>query len=362
MDVIYNKNNSQKIKGFLVFFCVVSIFSACRNTDRVVKPILDYENGKAVRVLFKSNKEPEEFSVYHLDNPTISILGSFSEDTEHIAFTPVLPFSKGNTFGVAYKGTQIAIFKVGNETAIEVPELEVIYPRNDTVPVNILKMYMVFSDPMQYVGNPLDFIRVFDETENVEVHPFLGLVAELWNKDHTRLTLWFDPGRIKTDLIPNKEKGLPLKEDHTYTITIDKNWKSATGISLAQSHSKTIHVIGKDVTSPRPETWSIKTPRKNTKEPLKINFHEALDAILALESIKLFKGNTALPGSLILSNTDNAVVFQPSHPWKVGDYRILVNPILEDLAGNNLQHLFDSDLGNSKTKNKIVTVLEFKVQ
>ena len=40
---------------------------------------------------------------------------------------------------------------------------------------------------------------------------FLDLQPELWNAEGTVLTLWLDPGRIKRDLIPNKELGIPLK-------------------------------------------------------------------------------------------------------------------------------------------------------
>ena len=35
---------------------------------------------------------------------------------------------------------------------------------------------------------------------------FLELENELWNPEHTQLTLWLDPGRIKRDLIPNQRK------------------------------------------------------------------------------------------------------------------------------------------------------------
>ena len=362
MDVIGIKNRLEKIKSFLVFFCAVSILVGCLAAEKPTIPILEYENGKAIRVLFKSEEDAKDFSVCLINKSNVPILGSFSKKDGFTIFTPAIPFSNGHEFIIVHKGKHIAQFWVDAKVVKEVPELLVTYPRNDTVPVNILKMHLVFSRPMQYVGNPLDFITVFDKTENIEVYPFLDLKAELWNKNHTRLTLWFDPGRIKTDLIPNKEKGLPLKQNHTYTITIDKYWKSANGVSLAQSYSKTIHVIGKDVKSPDLNTWSISSPKKNTKSPLKINFNEALDPILALESIKLFRGDIPLSGNLKFSNTDDAILFEPSDFWKVGDYQLLVNPILEDLAGNNLLHLFDSDLRVQDTGKKGITVLEFRVQ
>lgn len=325
-------------------------------------PIVEYQNDKAVRVKFKLEGAHKELNVYRLKNTNIPILGSFSKENGYISFTPVLPFSTGQEFGIAHKGKQIARFKVESKERTKVPELLAIYPRQDTVPVNLLKMYLEFSEPMQHVGNPLDFITVFDKTEQTEVHPFLDLEAELWNADHTRLTLWFDPGRIKTDLIPNKEKGLPLKQKHTYDIIIDKNWKSAYGVPFEESYSKTIHVIGKDLESPNPENWTIVAPQKETKDALTIYFNEALDPILALESIKLFDGDKPLSGNLNLVKKDNAILFEPSHLWEAGDYRILIHPILEDLAGNNLKNLFDSDIRHQNAKKEIQTVLEFSIQ
>ena len=38
------------------------------------------------------------------------------------------------------------------------------------------------------------------------------------------------------------------------------------------------------------------------------------------------------------------LIFKPDLDWKVGDYELLIDSKLEDLAGNNLNHLFDKDL------------------
>ncbi len=361
MDVTNTVNTLQKIKSSLVFFCVLSFLFGCRNTEEAITPIVEYEDTTAVRVFFKSERALKGFSVYHIKNKDIPILGDFSEKNGYVSFTPALPFSNGQQFGIALNGEPIARFKIASKKGKKVPKLVTICPRRDTVPVNILKMYLEFSEPMQHVDNALDFITVFDKMENTKVYPFLDLEAELWNANRTRLTLWFDPGRIKTNLIPNREKGLPLKKNHSYLITIDKNWKSANGIPLGKPYSKIIHVGGKDTKSPNPDGWTITFPKKKTKSPLIINFNETLDPILALESIKVFTGNIPLSGTMELSNNDNTMLFKPSDFWKVGDYRILIHPVLEDLAGNNLHNLFDSDVRNQKAKNPINTTLEFSI-
>ena len=362
MDVIPIKIIIQKIKSFLVFFYVGAILFGCGENKESITPVLEYENSKAVGVSFRLDGEVEQLGVYRLNTGTVPILGNFSQKGEFTLFTPVIPFDNGGKFGISHKGKQIATFKVETGTNDKAPEILAIYPKKDTVPLNLLKLYVVFSEPMQYVGNALDFITVFDETERIEVHPFLDIETELWNKEHSRLTLWFDPGRIKTDLIPNKEKGLPLKRDHRYRINVTKDWKSATGVPLVQSYSKTIHVTGKDVEQPDPRQWKIFPPEKNTKKPLKITFNEVLDPILALESIALFSGDTVLSGNLKLADTHDGVLFNPSNPWQAGDYHISIHPVLEDLAGNNLENLFDSDVRDSNTEKDMVSTLKFSIQ
>lgn len=362
MDVIIIANSLQKIKSFLVFFCVASLLYGCIDPKSTITPVVEYQNDQAIGVSFKSEEDIKEFSLHQTSIPNVSILGNFSKKKGNITFTPVIPFSQAHEYSIAHKGKQIATFIVENEWDTKAPELLAIYPRRDTVPVNILKIYLEFSKPMQHVGSPLDFITVRDITTDIKVMPFLDLEAELWNKDHTRLTLWFDPGRIKTDLIPNKEKGLPLKENHSYSIHIDQRWKSANGIPLVSSYSKTIHVVGKDVKSPFPGNWTLAIPNKNSQSPVKIHFNETIDPILALESIRLFREDISVPGNFKLSNTDDVILFEPSHFWEVGDYTLLINPILEDLSGNNLQKLFDSDLKRSSPKRNIDNLIEFSIQ
>jgi hypothetical protein len=41
--------------------------------------------------------------------------------------------------------------------------------------------------------------------------PFLPVQADFWNADHTRYTLFFDPGRVKQGILPNEQLGRPLR-------------------------------------------------------------------------------------------------------------------------------------------------------
>ena len=173
---------------------------------------------------------------------------------------------------------------------------------------------------------------------------FLNLESELWNKEHTILTLWLDPGRIKTDLIPNKEKGLPILDGNRYALTISKELKSAKGIPIATDYIKNFKVIKRDKQKPSVTDWKLTVPAKNTTTALSISLDEALDAILLKETILVYYKDKKIEGDFSLSKNETLIHFKPKHQWQSGQYKIIVSSILEDLAGNNLNRLFDSDV------------------
>ncbi len=330
----------------MVFFCFLLIVSCQKTVDAIVVSV-NYKNDKAVSISFISDISSNDFSVHLKDNKT-AVLGDFSLDKGAHTFTPIIPFSGGQEYQLNHLDKTMASFIAENNTITEIPELAAIYPTTDTVPENMLKMYFVFSKPMQEVGKSLDFIKVFNKITNKEVEVFLELETELWNREHTILTLWLDPGRIKTDLIPNKEKGLPILESNEYIITIDNNWKDAGGNTLKQEYSKNLYVIKRDAKNPSVNDWEITIPKKETTNPLIIDFKESLDAILAQETIQIYNAeNELVLGELRLKNNEQILEFESIGNWHKGNYFIIVESRLEDLAGNNLNHLFDVDLENN---------------
>ncbi|WP_435622528.1 Ig-like domain-containing protein [Flagellimonas sp.] len=350
----------KKIKFLLVFFCATLLFN-CRHPESLGEIHLNYSDGRAISVNFEAEKS-QEYKVFLTQNDLVPILGTYSHNNGIYTFTPVVAFTSGQTYDIRKNGKPIASFTIDKSSSEKAPELLAIYPSFDTVPQNLLKMYFVFSEPMQHSKSALDFIRVFDNTTQKETDVFLEMQTELWNKEHTRLTLWLDPGRIKTDLIPNREKGLPLLQNHNYTISIDSLWTSAQGNSLSKKYHRTISVVGKDLQRPNPKLWDIIVPEINTRNPLEIHFNEPMDAILVLETIQIRNSkDQTLEGTISLSENESKLVFKPIEKWTLGTYSIHVNPVLEDLAGNNLERLFDTDLQNATTIQKIDNTLTFDV-
>ena len=84
--------------------------------------------------------------------------------------------------------------------------IEQVYPSTDTLPANTLKLYIYFSAPMRR-GEAWQHIRLLDEHGAPVELPFLEIDQELWDPTNTRLTVLFDPGRIKRGLVPLQRIG-----------------------------------------------------------------------------------------------------------------------------------------------------------
>lgn len=334
---LYNK----KTKLLLVFFCFFAILTSCKSDLNTPEVIVIYEGEKAVGVSFSSKLTSSDVKVFLEGNRETPVLGTLTLEDNIYIFKPAIPFSEGHNYLLFNKGNQVSNFSVLVNTNNASTELVAIYPTSDTVPENLLKMYFLFSNPMQEVGSSLDFISVTNNATNEKVDVFLNLETELWNVEHTQLTLWLDPGRIKTDLIPNKKKGLPILKNNEYILKIDSKWKDARGKVLDKSYIKKFHVTDRDHKKPYINYWELVV----TKQMLAIHFKESLDGILAREtfSIKNSKGNI-IEGKYDLINNEQTLKFFPNSIFKKGNYTIIIESRLEDLAGNNLNRLFDNDL------------------
>lgn len=349
MDVVLPKIQLEKTKIILVFFCVL-YFVSCVHQKEDLKVQVLFKDEKAVSALFSANAKTKELGVF-LKGSSSPVLGDFSSNGNERVFTPTIPFTNGQHYIINHNEKLLVEFTVKTFQPKEVPKLKAIYPSTDTVPQNLLKMYFVFSEPMQEVGNSLDFISITDNYTGKRNSVFLELPSELWNKEHTRLTLWLDPGRIKTDLIPNKKEGLPLKEGRNYTLRIAENLKSAKGVKLNQSYSKDFFVSTSDRQKPDSFTWQISPPKKDSKGVLEIKFNEPMDGVLAKEVISITDNSgKTIRGRYELVDHERQLNFYPETLWYSTTYEITVRSLLEDLAGNNLNHLFDSDVENNSKK------------
>lgn len=229
-----------------------------------------------------------------------------------------------------------------------------IEPIAKTLPANFLKFYLHFSEPMER-GDVFRYLRLqkvkADGSEEDVIEPFREV--ELWSADFQSLTLWLHPGRQKPGVNLNVDLGPVLEEGRKYRLVVSPEWMTESGGKLAGSLSKAFCVSESDLKQPNPELWSISRlshqrllietdgsvdpaslrKRLRVASPFWKEYLQ-VDAEVSGNRVILEAGGKPTVGGLVLTG------------WNPGQYRIEIDPQLEDLAGNSIARPFNLDLEN----------------
>jgi len=126
---------------------------------------------------------------------------AWSRSRDGVCFTPRFPFLAGTTYVVRVGERSWTLRRADQETAVPRARVLEIYPTAETLPLNQLKLYVVFSAAMsEGSANRTVSLRRADGSGRLE-GALLPMEPELWDRDRTRLTLLLDPGRIKRGLL-----------------------------------------------------------------------------------------------------------------------------------------------------------------
>ena len=350
----------------LAFFSLLAL-SACQKQEATIELVWKDQRATGISIPrqliqnFSSAATDPSIKVVLGNSNNQAILGNFSADNSALLFEPLIPLTSGLTYHIFENNRPIGQLFVPFNKNEKAPELLAIYPLLDTLPENLLKFYVRFSKPMR-TGESLQFIHLLDEKGDTLRDVFLNLKPELWDTSGTVLTVWLDPGRIKRGLTLNRALGNPLKRNETYQLVISPEWKDNTGLKPSQKYSKTFVAGKRDEQGPDLNQWQLQLPKVGTTTALRINLQESLDHYLLSESIGIVdQNNTLVKGKISLDKKDQQVLFVPTKPWKAQRYRLQVDARLEDLAGNNLNRVFDRDITKAKSRTKSYYELAFEV-
>jgi hypothetical protein len=303
------------------------------------------------------------------------MVGTYRIEASELIFQPRFPLEPGLDYRATFDPTwppkadrvpthMTATFRLPKLDATPSTHLLQIYPSIDVLPENQLKFYLHFSAPMSR-GEAYRRIGLLDEDGQPVVLPFLELDEELWDREGRRLTLLFDPGRIKRGVRPLEEVGPAIEEGKSYTLVIDRNWRDAEGKPLTEGYEKSFRVGAPDRKSPGISSWHLVPPHQGSTEPLIVDFPEPLDQALLLHLLEVTDsdGNTIV-GSIGIDRRETRWQFTPQQPWPAGDYLLEVGTTLEDLAGNRVNRLFEVDVFErvEEQVTRETVSLPFKVQ
>lgn len=227
------------------------------------------------------------------------------------------------------------------------PKLGGISPSQGVIPANTLRMYLEFSEPMAR-GQIRDAVRLLDADGSEVQSPFLTLGPELWDVPQTRVTLLFDPGRVKQGVGPNAAVGPPLVAGESYRLVVGGAMQSAAGEMLGSDVEVSFRV-GTAVRTPiDPTEWQVLIPPAGTRAHLTVAFDRIIDtgAVRRLVTLRDADG-TEIRGHI---ETDGGGwSLTPERPWTPGDYTLVIDPELEDVSGNTPSVPFDAETGTIGT-------------
>jgi hypothetical protein len=253
------------------------------------------------------------------------------------------------------------------EFSLPLPQVELpstgrvvrIYPTPESLPGNLLRFYVYFSEPMQG-GDVYRSIRLVKANGEVVEQAFVETVPELWDPDMGRVTLICHPGRVKQGLEMGEREGPVLVPGETYRLVVDGSMETARGLPLVEGIEVSIAAGEDDRVSPDPAEWILSPPQARTLDPLVIKLDEPLDHALLPRYLSVHDAQGVVEGSLSVTGSEDRCLFVPAEPWVAGAYRLEIHPDLEDLAGNRVDMLFDR-ASTPSAEERTARIREFQI-
>jgi hypothetical protein len=273
-----------------------------------------------------------------------------------LRFTPMFAFDAGRQYDVvldpsrlpdrgteSWRSAPIAAV-VGTPAVPRSPSTVVsaVFPSGDAVPANQLRLYILFSAPMDWRSG-YDYVKLLDDQGKEVVDPFLPLDADFWSADRTRYTVFYDPGRVKRGILPNRQMGRALETGKRYTLVVRRDWHDEHGLPLKEEFRREFRVTPPIERPLTIESWKVSAPQAATRAPLTVEFPAALDRGLLARALGVSRAGTPLAGEVAIDADETRWRFTPAEPWQPGDYQLVALSILEDVAGNRIGRAFEVD-------------------
>lgn len=286
---------------------------------------------------------------YNTYDYEVAVQGQFTVAENNLIFKPYFPFEGGLPYVVKLnsdikeKPTFIP-FQIGEKETVNQAKVLSIFPTSDLLPENVLRFYIYFQTPMKQ-EEALQHIKLLDKNGKVDNHAFMKFKEELWSSDGKRLTILFDPGRIKRGVSTNVVQGPALESGRNYQLFISGEWQDVYGHTLLDDKIKALTIIKGYRDKIEVSEWILDKPKYNTLNKLTIEFDRIIDHALMQTMMQLRdEEQTLISGYWEILENEKSVQFIPSKKWKIGNYILRFDARLEDIAGNNLQNLLDHNI------------------
>jgi len=282
------------------------------------------------------------------------LAGRFEIVDQAVRFIPQFPFRPATRYEVNYFPTPRSPIEspalVKHEIAIpatsaaEPTRVTAIYPSASTLPENQLRFYIHFSAPMAG-GHAYEHVKHLKPDGTPDKPAFLEIGEEMWDRSGQRLTLLFDPGRVKKGLKPREEFGPVLEPGESYRLVIDKEWRDANDQPLAAGFEKRFTAGPAIEAAIDIKQWKLTSPATGSRNSLNVQFPRPLDRALLMRMLTIAdSAGKEISGQITLAAEERCWQFRPDQPWAAGEYFLVADTALEDTAGNNIARPFEVDV------------------
>ena len=270
--------------------------------------------------------------------------GRLVRDGDALCFVPRFPFLDGTAYTVTVDGTSAAVLVRPRPGRLPTTRVTGIRPTADEVPVNLLRCYVWFSAPMSQ-GHAAEQVRLARDDGSVLAGALLPAEDELWDASRRRLTVLLDPARIKRGLPGHQEAGYPLRPGQPFRLIVGSGFLDAQGLPLRAPAQRRYHTGGEERRHVDPGSWVLTVPSAGTSEPLRVTFDRPLDHGLLARCLHVSGPDGRLvDGTPSTGRGEQSWQLVPPRAWAAGSHQLIVDPVLEDLAGNSVSRVFDRDL------------------
>jgi hypothetical protein len=273
-----------------------------------------------------------------------AMAGEVVADGDDACFVPRFGFVDGTTYTVTVDGVDAGTLARPRPDVRSTTDVIGIHPSARVVPRNLLRLYVHFSAPMSD-GDAADHVRLIDDAGDELEAALFSTGHELWDAAHVRLTVLLDPARIKRGLAPHRQVGYPLRPGEPFRVVVDAGFRDATGAPLRAPGQRRYDVGDDERRRVVPESWELRTPRHGTRDRLVVAFDRPLDHGLLARCLTVDgPDGHHIDATSETGPEERSWRLTPRAPWTPGRYRLVVDPVLEDVAGNSVARVFDRDL------------------
>jgi hypothetical protein len=228
------------------------------------------------------------------------------------------------------------------------PQVVSISPMARSIPANTLRLYVTFDRPARGMVATRD-VRLLDAAGRTIDGAFMDFGQDLWSPDGRRLTVLFDPGRVKRDVEGDGASAAPLQVGHSFTVEVSgKRFRYQVTSALR--------------TAITPQNWRLSLPRAGSREALTVTFDREMDGGLLRDQLEVVDAEGQFPpGHVTVSASGQAWSWRPKHSWHPGAYHLVIGSSLEDVSGNRVGEALDHDVGSPDAPPES-SVVPFKVE